>query len=56
MSIQRKKKLCKGECDSMQYLFSNGLCKSCWARLHKKPMSTISEKHIQGLKIRHNSK
>ena len=43
MSIERKKKLCKGECASMQYLFSKGLCKSCWARLHKKPINPISD-------------
>lgn len=45
MSIERKKKLCQGECDSMQYLFSKGMCKSCWAKLHKKPMNPMSEKH-----------
>ena len=45
MAIERKKKLCKGECNSMQYLFSKGMCKSCWARLHKKPMNPMSEKH-----------
>ena len=45
MAIERKKKLCKGECDSMQYLFSKGMCKSCWARLHKKPMKAISKSH-----------
>lgn len=45
MAIERKKKLCQGECGEMQYLFSKGLCKSCWARLHKKPMNPMSEKH-----------
>ena len=43
MGIERKKKLCQGECGEMQYLFSKGLCKSCWARLHKKPINPISD-------------
>ena len=43
--IPRKKKICKGECGEMQYLFSKGMCKSCWAKLHKKPMNPMSEKH-----------
>ena len=43
MGIPQKKKLCKGECNSMQYLFSKGMCKSCWARLHKKPINPISK-------------
>ena len=45
MSIERKKKLCQGECGEMQYLFSKGLCKSCLARLHKKPIKQISKSH-----------
>lgn len=45
MSIQRKKKLCQGECGEMQYLFSKGMCKSCWAKLHKKPMKHISKSY-----------
>ena len=45
MAIDRKLKLCQGECGKMQYLFSKGMCKSCWAKLHKKPMSPMSEKH-----------
>lgn len=43
MSIERKKKLCQGECGEMQYLFSKGMCKSCWAKLHKKPIKQISD-------------
>ena len=45
MSIERKKKLCQGECGEMQYLFSNGMCKSCWAKLHKKPIKHISKSY-----------
>ena len=43
--IPRKKKICKGECGEMQYLFSKGMCKSCWAKLHKKPMKHISKSY-----------
>ena len=49
MSIQQKKKQCKGECGEMQYLFSKGMCKSCWAKLHKKPINPMSEKHKKTL-------
>mgnify|MGYP003595656112 CR=1 FL=1 len=45
MAIDRKLKLCKGECGEMKYLFSKGMCKSCWAKLHKKPINPMSEKH-----------
>ena len=51
MAVERKKKLCQGECASMQYLFSKGMCKSCWARLHKKPINPISESLKESNKI-----
>ena len=47
--IQRKKKICKGECGEMRYLFSKGMCKSCWAKLHKKPMKHISKSYASVL-------
>ena len=43
MAIDRKLKQCKGECAEMKYLFSKGMCKSCWAKLHKKPINPISK-------------
>lgn len=51
MSIQQKKKKCQGECGEMQYLFSKGMCKSCWARLHKKPINPISDSLKEANKI-----
>ena len=48
MGIERKKKLCKGECASMQYLFSKGMCKSCWSKVYKKPIKQVSESY-QGI-------
>lgn len=33
--IQRKKKLCKGSCNSLQYIFSNGLCQACASKTFK---------------------
>lgn len=51
MAIERKKKQCKGECGEMQYLFSKGLCKSCWSRLHKKPIKPISDSLKEANKI-----
>ena len=36
--IERKKKICK-ECGTPQYIFSKGLCRRCWGKSQKQPLS-----------------
>lgn len=47
--MKYKKKVCKS-CSQETFLFSKGLCKSCWAKNHTKPIPKISKKYKQTLK------
>lgn len=47
--IKPKAKICGG-CSQMKVLFSKGLCKVCWAKLHQKPINKVSKKYKQTLK------
>lgn len=37
--IERKRKICK-ECKEPEFLWSKGLCRSCWMRLNAKPIKS----------------
>ena len=46
--IKQKLKNCSG-CNTQQYLFSQGLCRSCWAKQYQKPINKQSDKEKKRL-------
>lgn len=46
--ITRKKKICKGRCGKPKYIFSNGMCKTCWAAEYlKKKNEKLKEQYTK---------
>ena len=49
--IKQKKKICLG-CNTPQYIFSWGKCKTCYNKEYKKPIKKISEKGLKKKKLK----